>query len=150
MILKYLMRMLEERRGYYVEPWQEFDMIGGTSTGGYDTCSDLEEMLYQSIYFTRSRALASWADNLSLLAIMLGRLRMSLDECETAYLSLSQEIFTPTRSATNIPGKVYDFLQANGKFDSEPLERSIKSILRAQDKSEDELLKDDDPDACKV
>lgn len=34
MILKYLMMRLEKIRGWKVEPWQEFDMIGGTSTGG--------------------------------------------------------------------------------------------------------------------
>ena len=119
MILKYLMATLEDLRGCRVEPWQEFDMIGGTSTGG-------------------------------LLAIMLGRLRMSLDDCEAAYLNLSREIFTPTRSTANVPGKVFDFLQANGKFDSRPLERSIATILRGQGKSEDELLKETDQDSCKV
>ncbi|KAI9789028.1 MAG: hypothetical protein M1816_006383 [Peltula sp. TS41687] len=119
LILRYLMEKLADKRGYYLEPWQEFDMIGGTSTGG-------------------------------LLAIMLGRLRMSLDDCEKAYLNLSREIFTPVRRKVNVPGKVYDFLQANGKFDSEPLERSIKTILSGKGMSEDELLKEFDEDACKV
>lgn len=34
MILKHLMRSLNRKRGVKVDPWEEFDMIGGTSTGG--------------------------------------------------------------------------------------------------------------------
>ena len=34
MILKYIMRNLNRARGVPLEPWQEFDMICGTSTGG--------------------------------------------------------------------------------------------------------------------
>ena len=33
-ILKHIMRNLNKKRGYKLDPWQEFDMIGGTSTGG--------------------------------------------------------------------------------------------------------------------
>ena len=33
-ILKCIMRSLNQERGYDLEPWEEFDMIGGTSTGG--------------------------------------------------------------------------------------------------------------------
>ena len=54
MILKHLMRNLNRERGVHVHPWEEFDMIGGTSTGG-------------------------------IIAIMLGRLHMTLEECEAAY-----------------------------------------------------------------
>jgi hypothetical protein len=86
----------------------------------------------------------------SLLAIMLGRLRMSLDECEAAYLNLSQKIFTPKHSKADIPGRLYDFLQANGKFDSKPLEDCIKDILKKHDLPEAELLKEVNSDACNV
>ena len=34
-IVKYIMKNLNRERGYDLEPWEEFDMIGGTSTGGY-------------------------------------------------------------------------------------------------------------------
>ena len=34
MILKYIMKRLNRARGFSLHPWQEFDMIGGTSTGG--------------------------------------------------------------------------------------------------------------------
>jgi patatin-like phospholipase/acyl hydrolase len=33
-ILGYLMDQLGAERGRQVEPWEEFDMISGTSTGG--------------------------------------------------------------------------------------------------------------------
>lgn len=35
MILQSLMSLLSFERRIDVEPWQEFDMIAGTSTGGY-------------------------------------------------------------------------------------------------------------------
>lgn len=124
MILKFLMQRLGKQRGFppnkNLEPWQEFDMICGTSTGG-------------------------------LLAIMLGRLKMSLKDCEEAYLALSAKIFTPARGKANVVGKAYDFLQANGRFQSAPLEDSIKSILRTRGIPEDQLLWEDDlPQNCKV
>ncbi|RDW58457.1 hypothetical protein BP5796_12387 [Coleophoma crateriformis] len=119
MILKSIMRTLEDERGYPLEPWQEFDMIGGTSTGG-------------------------------LLAIMLGRLRMSVHECQEAYIQLSRDIFTRKRSQGNVAGRALDRLQANGRFSSEPLEENIQNILRSHGLNPDELLKETDPDACKV
>lgn len=33
-ILKYIMKNVNRERGIDLEPWEEFDMIGGTSTGG--------------------------------------------------------------------------------------------------------------------
>ena len=80
---------------------------------------------------------------------MLGRLRMTLDECESAYAMLSETIFTPVHNAAN-PARIYKFLNAKGKFSSAPLEDSIKSTIWSKDISESELLKDQDPDACRV
>jgi patatin-like phospholipase/acyl hydrolase len=34
-ILKHMMTMISNERGRQVNPWEVFDMIGGTSTGGY-------------------------------------------------------------------------------------------------------------------
>ncbi|KAI9858936.1 MAG: hypothetical protein M1813_007238 [Trichoglossum hirsutum] len=118
-ILQSLMYSLGRERGKKLEPWQEFDLIGGTSTGG-------------------------------LLAIMLGRLRMSLDDCQDAYLNLSERIFQPVRSSANVAGRLVDFVQANGKFDASRLEECVKQILKDQGKKESELLKEDDTDTCKV
>jgi hypothetical protein len=81
---------------------------------------------------------------------MLGRLRMSLDDCIEAYLKLSQTIFQPRRSAVNYAGKAQDFLQANGTFDHGALEKAIKEVIRSRvANAEDTLLKDPDP-VCKA
>ncbi|KAL9118731.1 MAG: hypothetical protein Q9187_004721 [Circinaria calcarea] len=110
---------LSKNYGRAVQPWEVFDMIGGTSTGG-------------------------------LIAVMLGRLRMSIKDCESAYLKISERIFQPKRNALNKLGQAKDFLQANGRFDYRYLEAAIKEVLVDYcEKSEDELLKDPDP-RCKV
>lgn len=119
MILKYIMKNLNRERGTHLHPWQEFDMIGGTSTGG-------------------------------IIAIMLGRLQMSLDECEEAYKTLSKKIFSATAHGSVNPRRMYDFLKANGKFDERPLEESIRMTLLGRNLGENELLQDRDPNACKV
>lgn len=81
---------------------------------------------------------------------MLGRLRMSVDECEEAYLRLSRNIFTPRRKGHNIFGRASDFLQANGKFNTEELEATIKEIVRSRTNREDTPLHEDSVSPCKV
>ena len=117
-ILKHLMRNLNRKRQFATQPWQEFDMIGGTSTGG-------------------------------IIAIMLGRLHMSLDECETAYMKLSSNVFKKNRSSAD-PRRIYDFLEANGKFSAQPLEDTVQEMLRDRNLADNELLKNGDLDACRV
>jgi hypothetical protein len=84
----------------------------------------------------------------SIIAIMLGRLRMELGDCEKAYSKLSEKIFTPPRSRANIIGQAIDFLQANGRFDAKVLESTIKECISTV-ADEDILLKDPGSD-CKV
>ena len=119
LILKHLMHNLNRKRGVPVQPWEEFDMIGGTSTGG-------------------------------IIAIMLGRLHMSLDECEKAYKEMSRKIFTSTTRHRADPRRMYDYLRADAKFMAEPLDDTVRDVLREKNKGEDELLKDTDGDSCKV
>ena len=102
-----------------MQPWEEFDLIGGTSTGG-------------------------------IIAIMLGRLRMSLEECETAYKQLSSEIFKVRTRHSADPRRIYDFLEANGKFSPRPLEESVRNILGQHNLADNELLQDNNIEACKV
>ena len=82
---------------------------------------------------------------------MLGRLRMSIDECEAAYLSISRTIFTQRRRT--VIGRGRDFLQADGKFDSQVFEEEIKKQIRANVSTEEDaneiLLKEIDS-VCKV
>jgi hypothetical protein len=75
---------------------------------------------------------------------MLGRLRMTVDECIDAYVSLSDRIFQKQRHRVTIKRRV------QGRFDSDELERAIKEIVVRQGLAEDTLLKDTPDGKCKV
>ncbi|PQE20346.1 acyl transferase acyl hydrolase lysophospholipase protein [Rutstroemia sp. NJR-2017a BBW] len=96
------------------EPWELFDLIGGTSTGGY-------VVLY--LYFLRS--LTSYR----LIAVMLGRLRMSVKECKEWYMKLAKDAFTPIYSSFNRVGKLLGKIQAKPAFNEKKLEDAILSII---------------------
>ena len=87
---------------------------------------------------------------------MLGRLRMSLQECKRAYLELSATIFLPKRGTWNIGRRTVDFLQADGRFDSEVFEAAIKATIRdhsigmAADSTSENILLEDADSSCKV
>ena len=75
---------------------------------------------------------------------MLGRLKMGIDDCINAYLSLSDRIFQKKRHHVTIKGNI------QGRFDSHELSRAVKEVVTAQELQEDALLKDVSDDACKV
>jgi hypothetical protein len=75
---------------------------------------------------------------------MLGRLRMSVDECIDAYLLLSDRVFNKKRHRATIKGDI------QGRFDSEELTRAVKEVITANELPEDALLKDILDNACKV
>jgi patatin-like phospholipase/acyl hydrolase len=79
-----------------------------------------------------------------LVAVMLGRLRMTVDECIDAYVSLSDNIFEKKCHRVKING------QLQGRFDTAALERAIKKILRDCGLAEDALFRDSPDAACKV
>jgi hypothetical protein len=83
-------------------------------------------------------------NRLRLLAIMLGRLQMSIDECTDAYVTLSEKIFQKQRHRVDWRGRV------KGRFDSEELERATKEIVMRQGLDNDALLKDSPDAKCKV
>lgn len=62
------------------KPCEYFDLIGGTSTGGY---------VYKATMWNGLGLMAA----LRLIAIMLGRLKMNVDECIDAYLQISGDVF---------------------------------------------------------
>ena len=80
----------------------------------------------------------------SLIAIMLGRLKMTVDECIGAYADLSDEVFQKKRHRVNKRGGI------QGRFDSSALERAVKKIVVSKGFDEDELLFDEQDSACKV
>ncbi|KAH7072022.1 hypothetical protein BKA63DRAFT_554892 [Paraphoma chrysanthemicola] len=79
-----------------------------------------------------------------LIAIMLGRLKMSVADCIAAYLSLSKRVFCKSRHRVTIKGKV------QGRFDSEELARAVREVVAAQGLPDDALLKDEPGATCKV
>ncbi|KJZ71094.1 hypothetical protein HIM_09513 [Hirsutella minnesotensis 3608] len=79
-----------------------------------------------------------------LIAIMLGRLRMTVDECIVAYTSLSNKVFEKKSHRIRING------QLQGRFDASALEREVKQTLADNGHSKDALLKDSSDGACKV
>ena len=80
---------------------------------------------------------------------MLGRLRMTLDECQSAYTQLSETIFSPVHNPAD-PRRLYKHLKTSGKFEHAPLEESIESTIWSKQLPEDALLKEKDLDACKL
>ena len=75
---------------------------------------------------------------------MLGRLKMSLDECIDAYLSLSDRVFQKKAHRVTVKGKI------QGRFDSVELEQAMKDVVTGQGLHKDALLKDTSDGACKV
>ena len=75
---------------------------------------------------------------------MLGRLKLSINECIDAYLLLSDRIFQKKRHRVTMRGSI------QGRFDSEELERAVKEIVAKQEKDGEALLKDVSDGSCKV
>ena len=82
--------------------------------------------------------------NFSLIAIMLGRLKMSVGDCITAYLSLSDRVFRKTRHRVTVKGQV------QGRFDAEELARAVREVVMQQGLQENVLHKDTPEAQCKV
>ena len=80
----------------------------------------------------------------SLIAIMLGRLKMDINSCIDAYTHLSDSVFQKLRHRVTVSGKV------QGRFDTAGLEQAIKTIVQDQGLDENALLKDATDSNCKV
>jgi patatin-like phospholipase/acyl hydrolase len=113
LILESVMEKIRDNKG--VErtplPCEYFDLIGGTSTGGY---------------YSRHRFVIWIAEELlRIIAIMLGRLQMSVDECIRAYKKVAKQAFTP-RQILQFP------MRPTGKFSASALEDAIKQVIADQ------------------
>jgi hypothetical protein len=78
---------------------------------------------------------------LRLIALMLGRLRMSVDDAIAAYAKLAKEVFS------DIKPKGHE-----GRFKTSKLENAIKQIVGARSASNDpeERMKGNRNNACKM
>ncbi|RYP25003.1 hypothetical protein DL765_000231 [Monosporascus sp. GIB2] len=80
-----------------------------------------------------------------IIAIMLGRLEMSVNDCIDAYASMMDGIFRKKARRFKLNGSV------QARFDTAELERCIKSIVRTYGMGRDENLLMRDPNVgCKV
>lgn len=79
-----------------------------------------------------------------LIAIMLGRLRMTVDECIAAYASLSRKVFEKKGHRARLDGRL------QGRYDAKALEQAVQQILAENGHDKDALLKDSSDGACKV
>ncbi|KAF2156379.1 FabD/lysophospholipase-like protein [Myriangium duriaei CBS 260.36] len=80
-----------------------------------------------------------------LIAIMLGRLEMSVGDCIEQYIALQDKIFRPVQ---RIPVGWFGGVQ--GRYNHVALEEGVKALLRSRGLEEDALLKDQEKKACKV
>ncbi|GIJ91451.1 hypothetical protein Asppvi_010416 [Aspergillus pseudoviridinutans] len=81
-----------------------------------------------------------------LIAIMLGRLEMDVDECIAAYTGLAADVFGEklSRIPVNIKGGV------KPRFDSARLESAIKKVITQKGVSETDLLNDGTERGCRT
>ena len=128
-ILKRLMEAVDPDKP--PKPCEYFDMIGGTNTGGYY----LLNLLNMAMMFTFYP---------SIIAIMLGRLKMDVQQCINAYRTLAAEAFQCKEMS---PEEAAD--QIRERFSSEELKAAIMTVLMEQGCDESTLLKDLDS-SCKV
>ena len=75
---------------------------------------------------------------------MLGRLKMTIEECIDAYMVLSDNVFRKKRHRVTVKGNI------QGRFNSKDLEKAVKKIVTIQGLQDDELLKDAPNAKCKV
>ncbi|KAF2017972.1 kinase subdomain-containing protein, partial [Aaosphaeria arxii CBS 175.79] len=82
-----------------------------------------------------------------LIAIMLGRLEMTVDECIIAYRELIKDVFKARESRAGISA----FGRVTSRFSSKALEIAIKRVLASREGvSEDDLFDDGKARGCRV
>jgi hypothetical protein len=81
-----------------------------------------------------------------LIAIMLGRLEMDVDECITAYTGLMKNVFETQNSwrPADWSGKI------RAKFDTAKLEMAIREVITSYGATETDLFNDGVERGCRV
>jgi len=128
------------------KPCDYFDLIGGTSTGGYVLQFSQRECDTQPV------AWKFWILTLNrIIALMLGRLRMGVDECIEKYIALSSASFSPKRSKAGVFLKLKDKWEVNGAYRADVLEKETRQVAQEHEegKSPDAKLLDLRP-GCRV
>lgn len=86
-------------------------------------------------------------EQVRLIAIMLGRLQMTVQECIDAFLDISHEVFNERRNRFFIKRKSSP---RRRKVEVDALERAVKKILGQREVAEDTLLCESPNPRCKV
>jgi hypothetical protein len=81
-----------------------------------------------------------------LIAIMLGRLEMDVNECITAFSSLMASIFSETKSRLRVGLKG----NIKAQFSSQALKDAMISVIEAKGYEPSEPFNDGKPRGCKV
>lgn len=101
-------------RGQLPKPCQVFDLIGGTNTGGY---ARLAVKLDKADAFRR------------IIALMLGRLEMSIEDAIERFIELTKHTFS-----------LEDLSPENRELRTSALEAELKELVSDETGSPDELL----------
>ncbi|KAF7976534.1 hypothetical protein HWV62_6170 [Athelia sp. TMB] len=117
-----------------LKPSEYFDMIAGTSTGG------LAISLQNVYHITDSSP--------SLIAIMLGRLHMTIGQVEAEYYDLASKVFKNNSTySTGTAGSVF----SGARYSAELFEQCIKDILKNKSEARDaNVLLYEEKAKCKV
>lgn len=80
-----------------------------------------------------------------LIAIMLGRMRLSVDECIHAYSELAPEAFAKVHHRIKLRNG-----DTQGRFDHSALREGIRSLLKTHGMDPESLLETKEDNSCKV
>lgn len=83
-----------------------------------------------------------------LIAIMLGRLEMDVDECIEAYLELMQEVFEKGSRRKILYGIIRNNIE--GRFSAEVLEEAISKVIIRRGVKPTDLFNDGANRRCRV
>ncbi|RMD43745.1 hypothetical protein DV735_g1376, partial [Chaetothyriales sp. CBS 134920] len=126
---------VKEKRKAELKAYDELEGATSEDDSDYEAavcvvCQSLMilEQLMQTIYSNSPPKPCEYFDMIGgmgtggLIAVMLGRLEMTIDESIDAYLSLSDQIFQKKAHRWTIQGKI------QGRFDSTKLEQAVKEV----------------------
>ena len=116
------------------KPCDYFDMMAGTSTGGYA----------EPLSHANNGHILTKVYHHSLIAIMLGRLQMTVDQCITAYEGMASKIFN-----AGIMSQVGNGASKGARYSADALEQAVKDIVAQYAGNPDAPMRDP-VDGCKV
>jgi hypothetical protein len=141
-ILEHLFNNLKVRAGREVQPHEYFDLIVGTSTGGF----------VSQIAFPTSRPHTTEHRSLMcrLIAIMLGRLQMTIWEAKQAFRELGPVIFKEKWWTKNPFTKTVGSETNHYFFHGADLEKAVKKLLETRGLDPNTDLFEDPSPHCHV